>query len=462
MPLIPAKVLLLNPYELGRQPFALAHPAALLEEAGFVVTCLDLSLQKLQRPLFQDALLVAIYVGMHTATRIAVAALPRIKELAPDAHLCTYGLYAPMNAAMFKSLGVGSILGGEFEPDLLALALGLKNKTSTGMQTLNLSKIRFTTPQRNLLPPLNKYAHLITENGVKVVTGFAEASRGCKHLCRHCPVVPVYQGKFRIVPVEVVLSDIRNQVAQGAQHISFGDPDFFNGPAHALKIVRRMHEEFPHLSYDVTIKIQHIIKEAKLLPTLKETGCLFITSAVESIDDTVLEHFAKRHTAADFIEAVRIMRANDIHLAPTFVPFTPWTTLENYVALLQQLYELQLIENIPPVQLAIRLLIPQGSYLLTLPGFAELIEEFDIKNLGYTWTHPDTRVDQLQSAIQSYISRSDVLPRTEIFANIWRLAHEALEIPVPSLSFWQQQFIPHMSEPWYCCAEPTDQQLQAF
>ena len=462
MPLTPAKVVLLNPYELGRQPFALAHPAALLAEAGFNVTCVDLSLQKLARPLFQDALLVAIYVGMHTATRIAVAALPRIKEMAPDAHLCVYGLYAPMNAAMFKSLGVGSILGGEYEPDLLALALGLKDTPSAGMQTLNLSKIRFTTPQRNLLPALSKYAHLVTANGDKLVTGFAEASRGCKHLCRHCPVVPVYQGKFRIVPVEIVLSDIRNQVAQGAQHISFGDPDFFNGPTHAIKIVRRMHEEFPHLSYDATIKIEHIIKEAKFLPALKETGCLFITSAVESVDDKVLEHFAKRHTAADFVEAVGLMRANGLHFAPTFVPFTPWTTLENYIELLQLIYELRLIENIPPVQLAIRLLIPQGSYLLTLPGFAQLIDKFDMNNLGYLWTHSDSRVDRLQSAIQSYISGSADLPRAEIFTSIWHMAHEALGAPAPSLSFGQQQFIPHMSEPWYCCAEPTDQQLQAF
>ena len=43
----PFRVVLINPYELGRQPFALASPTAWLARDGFAVDCLDLSLQKL-------------------------------------------------------------------------------------------------------------------------------------------------------------------------------------------------------------------------------------------------------------------------------------------------------------------------------------------------------------------------------------------------------------------------------
>ena len=91
------KVVLINPYELGRKPFGLAEPAAWLKRAGCEVQCLDLSLQMLEPGVLAGADLVAIYVAMHTATRVAVAALPRIRQLAPDAHLCVYGLYAPIN-----------------------------------------------------------------------------------------------------------------------------------------------------------------------------------------------------------------------------------------------------------------------------------------------------------------------------------------------------------------------------
>ena len=65
-------VVLINPYELGRQPFALAEPCAWLKQAGFDVECIDLSLQRLDPALFADAGSVAVYVGVHTATWIVV------------------------------------------------------------------------------------------------------------------------------------------------------------------------------------------------------------------------------------------------------------------------------------------------------------------------------------------------------------------------------------------------------
>ena len=70
------RVVLINPYEIGRQPFGVAEPAALLGVAGCDVQCLDLSLQRLADADFEDVSLVGVYVAMHTATRIAVEALP--------------------------------------------------------------------------------------------------------------------------------------------------------------------------------------------------------------------------------------------------------------------------------------------------------------------------------------------------------------------------------------------------
>ena len=110
---------------------------------------------------------------------------------------------------------------------------------------ISLARQKFIVPERAGLPALARYAHVVMPDGSERVAGYTEASRGCKHLCRHCPIVPVYNGAFRIVERDVVLEDIRQQVAAGAQHITFGDPDFFNGPAHAMAIVEAMHREFP-------------------------------------------------------------------------------------------------------------------------------------------------------------------------------------------------------------------------
>jgi radical SAM superfamily enzyme YgiQ (UPF0313 family) len=131
--------------------------------------------------------------------------------------------------------------------------------------------------------------------------GYTEASRGCKHLCRHCPIVPIYEGRFRIVSPDVVMTDIARQVETGAGHITFGDPDFFNSVKHAAGIVTRMHQQFPALTYDVTIKVEHLRKHRDALATLRNTGCAFVVSAVESLDDRTLTLLAKGHTRRDVI-----------------------------------------------------------------------------------------------------------------------------------------------------------------
>ena len=460
------RVALINTYELGRQPFGIAEAAAWLRNAGHEVVCVDLAVESLEPDSLASVDLIALHLPMHTATRIAVEALPRLRTLAPDARLCAFGLYAPVNETLLRSLGADTVLGGEVEPGLLALVdrIAAGDPSPQPDPVINLEKIPFVAPDRSGLPPLSRYASLILPDGSRRMLGFTEASRGCKHLCRHCPVVPVYQGRFRIVPVDVVMADIRAQVNAGAEHISFGDPDFLNGPSHALKVVRALEREFPALSYDVTVKVEHIVNSAPALSELARTGCLFMTTAVESVDDRILELLDKGHTRSDFVRATELLREAGIAMAPTFVPFTPWTTVEGYVDLLNALVELRLVENVPPVQLAIRLLIPEGSYLFRSPGFEALVQDYDPATLGYPWIHEDRRVDALQSEINALAERaeSENRSRRAVFEEIYRLAHARLGRTPPALPADLGLPAPRHSEPWYCCAEPTQQQIVGF
>src|ERR1700751_5648228 len=365
-------IVLISTYELGRQPFGLASPAAWLRAAGARFACVDLSRETLPEDALRAADLVAFYVPMHTATRLAVASLPAVRGLNPKAHLCFYGLYAPVNEPYLRGLGVETILGGEFEEGLRSLAERLNAKNGRegkeGQQepVISLARQKFITPDRAGMVRLEKYARLVMPSGEARTVGYTEASRGCKHLCRHCPIVPVYNGTFRIVDREVVIADIRQQVSAGAQHITFGDPDFFNGTGHAIPLVEALHREFPRLTYDVTIKVEHLLRSADLLPILRQTGCLFIVSAVESLDDSVLRKLDKNHARADFFRVVENCFRSGLTLQPTFVPFTPWTTIEGYCELLEVLREQELARSMAPIQLAIRLLIPAGSRLLEL------------------------------------------------------------------------------------------------
>ena len=520
------KIVLISTYELGRQPFGLVSPAAWLRGRGHEVVCFDLTRQTLDSAAVRSAELIAIYLPMHTATRLACKLIPSLRAQNSLAHLCCYGLYAPMNAEYLRSLGVGTILGGEFEGGLVRLAerlgaagelkeknkifpQGLKPLKVGGLMSelklrppsagksappadwdalkrapttlavrsrlsaegtrqqepiISMERLKFEVPDRAGLAPIAKYAHLIVPGGGYRIVGSTEASRGCKHLCRHCPIVPVYNGVFRIVERNVVLADVRQQVAAGAQHISFGDPDFFNGIRHALELVEAFHREFPSVTYDVTIKIEHLRRQEQHLARLRDTGCLFVISAVESVDDGILERLDKGHTREDFLYVARKFRELGMTLHPTFVPFTAWTTMEGYLDLLRVLAAAELIENVAPIQLGIRLLIPEGSRLLELEDVRRMVGTFDPESLVYPWRNADGRVDALSETVQAIAAETDRKKesRAAAFAQIWAAAHAAAGVAAPRLQVREARGVPFLSEPWYCCAEPTRDQLVAI
>ena len=458
------KVCLITTYELGHQPFGVASPARWLGDAGAEVACIDLAVDCLDEDAVRQAGLIAIYLPMHTATRLAAAALPNIRAINPGAHLAFYGLYATVNAAYLRELGGQTILSGEVEASLVRLYRHLAEGQGTqGGDRVVLTKQRFRVPKRSGLPDLNRYATLNMGDGRTKTVGYTEATRGCKHLCRHCPVVPVYQGRFFVVERDVVLADVRQQVEAGAEHVTFGDPDFFNGPSHAMRLVEAFHAEFPNVSYDATIKVEHLLAQRNKLRRLAETGCLFVTTAVEEVDDAVLAKLDKGHTRADFVESVESARAAGLTLSPTFIPFHPWTTPTGFLDLLALLAELDLMENVAPVQLAIRLLIPQGSRILELAEMERYLGGFDAEKLSYTWASADPRADELQAKVCEAVQqgeREDV-GRRAIFQRVWHLAHDACGRTVPPIppARADSRPVPAMSEPWYCCAEPTVEQL---
>ena len=444
------KAVLVSTYEMGRQPFGLASPAAWLRARGWDVACVDASKDKLRDEVLQDADLVGFHLPMHTATRLAAPLMRRARSVAKSARICAYGLYAPLNEQWLKSIGADAVFGGEFEEELTTWA-DASDRSDMARPTVSVPRIQFLVPDRTGLPSLSRYAMLQLPDGTRRTAGYTEASRGCKHLCRHCPVVPIYNGQFRIVPVDVVLADIAVQVNAGAQHISFGDPDFFNGPTHATKIVDVLHRAHPDVSYDVTIKVEHLLQHRALLPRLRETGCAFVTSAVESVDDAVLARLDKGHTRADFVEAVAACREAGVTLAPTFVAFHPWLSLADYCDLLDTIESLDLVDHVAPIQLAIRLLLPESSRLLTLAEMREHVRGFDPVTLTHRWSHPDPRVDALHEDVTRLVGTKLSANRRGAFDAIANLAHERAGIARPaSRPKRARATVPYLNEPWYC------------
>ena len=439
-------VLLLSTYDLGRQPAGLASAAAWLRHAEFEVVTCDLSRDRLDEPAARVASVIAIYLPMHTATRLSIPVIRRIRQLNPTASIAAFGLYAPLSASLLRQEGVEHVLGPEAYADLVDIAAGRAPSNSRGAGRPAARRLPVMVPDRSSLPGLGRYASLLMPDGSMRVAGATDATHGCKHRCRHCPIVPVYDGHFRAVPVEVVLADVAQQIAAGAEHITFGDPDFFNGPTHARRIVERLHAAYPNVSYDVTIKVEHLIKHRDLLPMLAHTGCLFVTSAVESLDDDVLAKLEKGHTRADFFAAVGLCQDAGLRMAPTFVAFTPWTTRDGFADLLDSVAALDLVEHVEPVQWGLRLLVTEGSRLLELDDIRTLVAPFDPRTLTYPWRHASPEIDALQQSIMTLVGTRMTRPRRELFDEVRALAGlDALRWTLLSRSA-----IPYLNEPWYC------------
>ncbi|MGD9903206.1 MAG: CUAEP/CCAEP-tail radical SAM (seleno)protein [Vicinamibacterales bacterium] len=446
-------VLLLSAYDLGRQPFGLASPAAWLRRAGFAVRAHDLSLARLPSSALDGVTLVAVHLPMHTATRLALPVVAAIRQRLPSLPMCAYGLYAPLNRVELEAAGITAVVGPEAEATLVDLAAAAAAGSALGTPPpAPLPRLAFIPPDRRDLPPLTAYARLRRTDGTLVTAGATEASRGCKHRCRHCPIVPVYDGRFRVVPVEVVMADVATQVAAGAAHISFGDPDFLNAPTHARRVVEALHAAWPALTYDVTIKVEHLRAHDAALPVLRDTGCQFVTTAVESFDDAVLARLAKGHTAADVAAVVARCRDVGLALSPTFIAFTPWTTRDGYAAFLDEVERLDLVGHVAPVQLTLRLLVTARSRLLELDDVRRRVGAFDARSLTHPWRHDDPAMDDLQREAMRLVAAAPAGgDRGAIFAAVRQLADRARGMPArtepPRRS---RATIPYLTEPWYC------------
>jgi radical SAM superfamily enzyme YgiQ (UPF0313 family) len=451
------RVLLVSTYELGHQPLHVASPAAALRKAGHEVRCLDLSVERWDAGALEWAQAAGFSVPMHTAMRLAMRAAAGVRRARPELPVCFYGLYAPVS----RDLTVGALadraIAGEYEPALTAwvgeLAAGGPPDARADEALIQLGRGEFELPARDLLPPLERYAHLALGGDERLV-GYVEASHGCVHRCRHCPVPTVYDGRIRIVGADTVARDIASLVELGAGHITFGDPDFLNGRRHSLRVVQAMHERFPELTFDCTTKVEHVLEHADVWEEMAASGCLFSVCALESVNDEILTRLDKGHTTHEAIQAIKLLREHGIEVRPSFMPFTPWTTPRDVLDIVEFVTAYDLVANVDAVQYTIRLLVPEGSLLLQREDLREHLGPYDAERLSYRWRSADPESDRLQARLAALVEQSVAAgePADVTFCRIRAAVREAAgavdgddAIPVGST-----EGRPRLTEPWFC------------
>lgn len=452
------RILLVSTYELGHQPLQLAMPAAALLAAGHEVRCVDVAVDPLDPTAFDWADRVAFSVPMHTAMRLALQVAETIRAGWPELPLCFYGLYAQVSRGHIVRSAADTVIAGEYEPGLLAWAGGQDSGS-----VIQLTRVRARLPARHLLPALDRYVRFAVAGEERLV-GSVEASRGCSHRCRHCPVPVVYDGRVRAVDEATVVADVDQLVAAGARHVTFADPDFLNAPHHSRRVIAAIHQRHPHLTFDCTTKVEHILRHPEVWPELAEAGCAFVVSAFESTSDGILQHLQKGHTVAEASEAVVLLRHHGIEMRPSWLPFTPWTSINDLVDLVDFVVSHDLVLNVDPVQYTVRLLLPEGSLLLGSPAMTPHLGPYDPTRLGWTWSHPDPAIDQLQQELATLVEGRVGQEASMIFGEIDALIRAKATTfssapPLGGASSGPEGERPRLTEPWFCCSEPTDAQL---
>jgi hypothetical protein len=270
----------------------------------------------------------------------------------------------------------------------------------------------------------------------------------------------VYDGRIRIVEPDVVLADVDRLTEMGAEHVTFGDPDFLNGPHHSMRVVRELHRRHPGITFDITTKVEHILRHRGIWDELAALGCRFVVSAFETLDDAILVRLDKGHVAADLPLVVELLRRSGIEVRPSWMPFTPWTTVKGVDAILSFVAEHGLVANVDPVQMSLRLLIPEGSLMLAVPDLAPYLENYDAERLTYRWRSADPAVDRLQREIATAVAQDADIKEDPVLtlSKVAEVVSRYTGRPAVRFSPAGRE-VPRLSEPWFCCAEPTEGQL---
>ncbi len=456
------RLLLVSTYELGHQPVHLANAAAALQAAGVTVDTLDLSVEPWQEELLEAADAVAFSVPMHTAMRLATTVAARVREEHPRLPIAFFGLYASTGSDWTVRVLGASAFAGEYSGGIVAWARALMGGAHPLPEAvLSLDRPSPLVPDRNLLPAHEEYARL-EWGGEARLAAAVEATHGCRHRCRHCPIPVLYDGRLRVVGAAPVLADIASLVADGVEHVTFADPDFFNAPRYSLDILREAHAAHPGVTFDVTVKVEHILAHRHLWTEVAALGVLFVTSAFESVDDGTLAILDKGHTVSDMRQAVAVAGAVGIHLRPTWLPFLPWTRPGDIADLVRFLDREQLWAVTDPVQLSIKLLLPEGSLLEGHPAVAPHLIRYDAQSLSWLWEFEDPATAVLhkqldQIAAEASDCGAESAETLVAMREAIGLASDSDLGPLPPFTGGS----PRLTESWFCCAEPTAAQATA-
>jgi radical SAM superfamily enzyme YgiQ (UPF0313 family) len=403
------------------QPLSLATAAAHLRAHDHRVECYDDSIAAVDADVLSGLDLIAISIPLYESIQRAADILAEILRQRPDAVVVLYGSHAVLQRNALLALGASAIALGDWEETLVQVAARMSQKMPldgiAGLATPFASashvyhRSGHRVPDRSSLPGLKQYvyAEAVKRIGSDVVMGNVETARGCRFSCSYCSIFASNHKKVTVFDGDVIHQDIANLVELGATHICFTDAEFFNAPANALEVARRMHREFPALTFDFTTRADLIAENPARIEEVVSLGARFVTSAFEFPSERVLAAVNKQFTVTTLERALSVCRAAGLGINPTFLLFNPWTTFDDLGHFGDFVTRNGLDDQIEPVQFTTRLWLYKGSPLLQRPDVRAAIVKENLFN--YEWAHPEGEVEELFRDVSAEPSTSNALKR---------------------------------------------------
>ena len=241
------------------------------------------------RPARADAFLINTCTITHVADRKARRLIRLAHRLSPDAPVIVTGCYAERDRDALQALPQVQVVGN-FQKEAAADAV--------------LNALQHAAPSA---PSASSASSGRTRAFVKI-------QEGCDDVCAFC-IVPYVRGRERAVPIDDVVAQVQQRVADGFQEIvltgtqpgAYGRDRGVGSSAAALLEALLSGTDAPRLRYssiqpqDVTPQLLACWEDARL--------CRHFHLALQSGSDRVLQQMRRRYTAAQFRAAVRQIRA---------------------------------------------------------------------------------------------------------------------------------------------------------
>ena len=361
---------------------------------------------------------------MHTATRLFLrVARPRARRSIPRAHLCGYGLYAPLNEAMLRArrgAAPSSAASSNRRWSILAEREApppSRPFRSTGSSSWFPTAAAF--PPSALMPNSSRTAR----SGVPAIPKPRAAANTSAAIARSCLSTTARSASSSAT---WCLTISAARWPPGAEHITFGDPDFWNGPGHAMAHRRSLASpSVPALSYDVTIKVEHLLQHRDLLPVLRAPVARLSPPRSNRSTMRSWRNWPKATRAQIFCEALAARPRRRPDALPDLHSVYALDHAVGLPRLPSAIGDLDLVDaggadpaRHPPAD-------PRGLAPARTAGGARPAPAIrSARPVLSLAQHPDPALDALCTAIQELIKRrSDAARRAaEIFRQIWDLA----------------------------------------